>query len=183
MTFFCGAVFAMAQRSGAEEMAVRMGGHSHGGRNQFDPGTVLTLVLVTAVIVLVLWLVSYYSAARRRPAAYHSPGKLFLALCRAHRLRWRDAWLLWRLARCHELEDPARLFLEPERFDPQGLNRSLARHVARLRMLRRRLFAGLPEVDPQPEPPTNSGVFGLPVPMPAPEPGTAGSPPPVDAIA
>jgi hypothetical protein len=83
------------------------------------------------------------------------------------------------VARWHELEDPTRLFLDPERFDPQGLNRLLARHATRLRWLRRRLFAGLPEGGPQPDPPTNSGIFELPVPVT----GTTGNPPPVDAIA
>jgi hypothetical protein len=183
MNLCCGVAFALAQRSGVDEMASRMAEGFRGDRTRFDPGTVLTLILATAAIVLALWLVSYCSAGRRRPAAHNSPGKLFLALCRAHRLGWRDAWLLWRLARWHELEAPARLFLEPDRFDFQGLNRSLTRRAARLQSLRRRLFADLPEADGRSAPPTNSGAFGLPLAGPTADPGTVGTPPPISAIA
>jgi len=159
MSLWCSAVFTLAQRGGVEEMANRMVDGSRGDRTHFDPGMLLTLALGAAAVVLALWLTSYFSGGRRRPTAYHSPGRLFLALCRAHRLPWRDAWLLWRMARWNELEDPARLFLEPERFDPQGLSRPLTRHAPRLQSLRARLFAGLPEADAQPGPLTNSGVF------------------------
>lgn len=179
MISWCDLPFTLALASGAEEAAGRVAEGLRGGRAEFDSGTLLTLALSLAAIVLVLWFTSYCSGGRRRTTAYHSPGRLFLTLCRAHRLGWRDVWLLWRLARWYELEDPARLFLEPERFDPSTLSRRLTRQAARLRLLRSRLFAGLVETDSPSGPPANSGAFGLPLPSTA----TAGIAPPVETVA
>ncbi len=173
------AALALAQRSGVVERASLLADGFRSSRTHFEPDMLITLASGMAAVVLLIWLTSFFSGARRRLTVYNSPGRLFLALCRAHRLRWRDAWLLWQLARWHELEDPARLFLEPERLDREGLNRRLTRHAVRLRWLRLRLFGGLPEADALPGPPTDSGAFGLPVPMP----NTPGSSPPVDAMA
>jgi hypothetical protein len=173
------AALALTQRSGAVERATLLADGARSFRTHFEPDMLITLASGLVAAVLLIWLTSFFSGARRRLTAYNSPGRLFLALCRAHRLRWRDAWLLWQLARWHELEDPARLFLEPERFDREGLNRRLTRHAVRLRWLHLRLFAGLPEADAPPGPPTNSGAFGPSLSVPSP----AGSPPPVDAIA
>ena len=53
-------------------------------------------------------------------AILSSPNRLFLSLCRAHRIAWSDRWLLWRLAASQRLEDPVRVFLEPERLDPDA---------------------------------------------------------------
>jgi hypothetical protein len=134
-----------AQRSGIDEMS-----EGFRGRARMDSTHLVAILLGLAAVVLVVWLLSYFSGSRRRPAAYHSPGRLFLAIAKGHRLSWRETWLLWRVARWHRLEDPARLFLEPDRFDRENLGASLMRHAARLQSLRGRLFAGLvrPEQGP-----------------------------------
>lgn len=178
MSPWCDLLFTLALASGAEEAAGRVAEGFRGERAEFDSGTLLTLALSLAAVLLVLWFTSYWSGGRRRASAYHSPGRLFLTLCRAHRLRWRDVWLLWQLARWYELEDPARLFLEPERFDPSTLSRRLTRQAARLRLLRARLFAGLRETEEPSGPSTHSGVLGLPVPSTA----AAGIAPAIEAV-
>ncbi len=73
-------------------------------------------------------------------AILSSPNRLFLSLCRAHRIAWSDRWLLWRLAASQRLEDPARVFLEPERLDPDAAGPFSARRAARLERLQRKLF-------------------------------------------
>jgi len=72
-----------------------------------------------------------------------SPNRLFLSLCRAHGIAWSDRWLLWRLAASQRLKDPARLFLEPERLDPDLARPLSRRRAARLERLRLQLFEGL----------------------------------------
>ena len=123
----------------------------------------IEMLVGMGVVVLIVWVLSYFSDGRRRPASYRSPGRLFLALARAHRLTWWQIWLLWRLARWRGLKDPARLFLEPQWFDREGLSRRLARRAARLRLLRSRLFAGLSEAETQASAPVASGGLGLPI--------------------
>jgi hypothetical protein len=75
------------------------------------------------------------------------PLGLFLSLSKAHGLGWSDRWLLWQLARSHRLRAPARLFLEPERFEASRLPPAMRRHAARLEGLHERLFAGLAEAE------------------------------------
>ncbi len=135
-----------AERGGVDELAGRAADGIRGDRVPMDSTRLIAILVALAGIVLAVWLLSYFSEKRRRPVAYHSPWRLFLALAKAHRLTWRDVWLLWRLSRFHQLADPARLFLEPERLDREGLSRPLARHAARLQSLRSRLFVGLTEL-------------------------------------
>jgi hypothetical protein len=161
---WCDIAVVFAERNGVDALASRMADGFRSGHGRLDSGRLAAILLSGAAVVLVVWLLSYFSDGRRRPVAYHSPWKLFLSLGKAHRLTSRELWLLWRLARWHELEDPARLFLEPERFDCRGLSPWLTRRAARLQSLRSRLFAGLAK--PDSAVPAASGVPGLPIAMP-----------------
>lgn len=96
-------------------------------------------VLTTAVIVF--WLVSRAMERRARRGHFDSSMGLFLSLAKAHNLGWSESWLLWQLARHHQLKEPARLFLEPERFDSGNLTDSLLRKQNRLILISRRIFA------------------------------------------
>jgi hypothetical protein len=146
MTRWCELALLAAERTGMDELADRAADGIRGSRVPMDSTRLITILAGLAGVVFVVWLLTKFSEQRRRPATYHSPRRLFLALAKAHRLSWMDVWLLWRLARFHQLEDPARLFLDPERFDREGLSRPLARHAARLQSLRSRLFAGLADL-------------------------------------
>jgi len=106
------------------------------------------LVLVLGILVgigLLIWLLSYALSLRERRRNYASPLRLFISLCRAHRLKWGEGWLLWQLARAQQLRDPARLFLEPERLAPAGLPLALRLRAPLVADLQRRLFALPPE--------------------------------------
>jgi len=93
------------------------------------------------LVIVITALGSWYSERKGKPRRCNSPKRLFWSLCRAHDLSWRDRWILWRLSRYQELDDPARLFLEPHRFDSPNLSFALQRHPARIASLRERLFA------------------------------------------
>jgi len=130
-------------QSSLNELASRMGdGFRPGGTPSHSSGLSLGLLIVTA-LTIVLWLLGRWANRAFPGGANASPGRLFLRLCRAHRLGWSDGWLLWRLARALRLDCPVRLFLEPHRLDGDGLPEPFRRHRARLAALSARLFAGL----------------------------------------
>ncbi len=101
------------------------------------------LIAVALLFLLALgvgFLVTHY-----RRHSLHSPKRLFLSLCRAHRLGWKQTWLLWQLARAQGLENAALLFVDPDRFDPNYIGLWLRPHQPALLEIRKRIFAGLSE--------------------------------------
>jgi hypothetical protein len=99
------------------KLARSMGENFRGENAQLDIVDVwIGLAVVTAVAVVLL-LVSKFVARRQSTKRSFSPPGLFNQLCQAHALDRAATKALWRLARQDELEHPARLFLEPERFD------------------------------------------------------------------
>jgi hypothetical protein len=143
MGSWCFGDLPLLGRNGLDELASRMADGFRGDRARWDSTTLIAMVAGTTAIILLLWIVSRYVGRQDRRTVHQSPGKLFLRLCSAHRLTWTETWLLWRLARWRRLGDPARLFLEPERFDTRDLAPVLARHTPRIQSLCVRLFAGL----------------------------------------
>jgi len=111
---------------------------------QVTAGDVVIALLILAGIAVAVWFLSRLLPLGGQRRARSSPGRLFLSLCTAHRLRWREYWWLWRLARSQRLRDPARLFLEPERWEAAGLSPALRVHASQLTRLRERLFAEPP---------------------------------------
>ena len=154
-----------------------------GNRSRLDAGDMLFGVFVLVAAVLVVWglsaLINYHE--RRRTAS--NPWFLLFSLCRAHRLPWSDWWLLLRLARLQRLGHPARLFLEPERFDPAAIPLPLRAQRARLKALASRLFADLSEEPPREAPPPKPSAQDTPTETPldgkTPPPPTAAPPPPI----
>ncbi len=114
---------------------------------RFDMQDAVLALMVLAGVVLALWALSYFLKFQDKQTTFTSPTMLFWSLCRAHGLRWSDRWLLWRVARAARLAEPARLFLEPERFEPSQLRPTFRLHAARLGRLAEMLF-----VDPPPPP-------------------------------
>ncbi len=111
------------------------------------------------VAVVATWLVTAWYLALRRPRPVGRPWRLFFQLARAHRLAWRDTWLLHRLACRLELQQPALLFVQPENFAPSRLEDWPSNRIARLAQLRERLFQGLGQPPPaEAEQPASSPV-------------------------
>ncbi len=137
MNHFAAAAIVFAQRSPMENLA----DYFRGPRTQLRASDALYLLLGFGGLILLAWLLSLLMNWQERGCRRPSPLRLFLALCRAHRLAWTDRWLLWRLARSQGLPEPARVFLEPERFDPTHLAGAFGRSRARLEQLREKLFA------------------------------------------
>ena len=117
-----------------------MGSGFRGRRARLETSDVLVGLAIIAGVSAVVWLLWYVNLRQQGGGKRSRPLMLFLELCRAHGLRFSERWLLWRLARAVRLRDPARLFLEPERFDTAGLPAVLRLRAAQLTRLRERLF-------------------------------------------
>jgi hypothetical protein len=111
------------------------------GMEQLVYGALFCVVVGAAAFVIVQLIRS-----RRRRKGRTSPWGLFVELCHAHKLNWRQRWLLWRLARIKKLSHPARLFIEPELFAAGGLPRELRGSSVQLNTIRARLFADAKEI-------------------------------------
>jgi hypothetical protein len=122
-------------------------GFQHG--SGVSRGNIVLGVFVLVGIVLAVWAAAYWHTHRDRLPWCNDAAKLFWSLCRAHALRWGDRWLLWRVARYQRLDDPARMFLEPQRLDPANLGAVFRTQSARLGAIRARLFAGLSQEEPK----------------------------------
>ncbi len=144
MESWCSRALLLAEHNALDELAGRMADGFRGDRVRLDFGLIAGLLLGAAGLAAVIWFVSRLAGGRNRRSVSNSPAKLFMSLCRVHGLAWQDKWLLWRLARWQRLDDAARLFLEPEQFDLEGLSPDLGARTQRLKALRDRLFADLP---------------------------------------
>ena len=147
MESWCSRALLLAEHNGLDELASRMADGFRGDRVRLDSGLVAGLLLGAAGLVIVFWFLSRLADGRGRRSVSNSPMKLFVSLCRAHGLAWQDTWLLWRLARWQQLDDAARLFLEPEHFNLEGLSPDLSARGQRLKSLRDRLFADLADLN------------------------------------
>lgn len=144
------ASFAFASGLVALDSVVdRMGDNLRGEPLRWNPSSMITFGLFLAAGILASWLWVRFAGYHDWRVRCNSPWRLFLVLCRAHRLRWSDRWLLWRLSQQRSLEDPGDLFLEPRHLDLESLPAAWRRHAARLEGLRKRLYAGLTTSRPQ----------------------------------
>ena len=103
-------------------------------------GVMIALVLL-AVVIVGLWILSRTIERRSGRRQFDSSFGLFMSLCAAHHLRWSQRLLLWRLALAGRLTEPARLFVEPHRFETKNLGERLMPRAAELKEIARRLFA------------------------------------------
>ena len=116
-----------------------LGDRFRNGGGNFDWLTMLIVVVVMAIAIAVVWLVSQH-LNKRETGGYHNHRSLYRELCRAHQLGWRDRRLLALLAHKQGVVVPARLFVEPERFEPPRLEGLKESQQTRLAGLREYLF-------------------------------------------
>jgi hypothetical protein len=127
-----------------------LGDTFRGRSNPLQKEDLVIALCVLGGILFAVWLLSKLPAFGQRSGSYNSPRRLFRGLCRAHGLGWSERRLLWQLAQAEQLADPARLFLEPERFDEVHLNDALCARAAELKEIRQRLFCDPPTQDRAP---------------------------------
>jgi hypothetical protein len=110
---------------------------------KLDPGLIfVSLVVLAAVMCFLVWLNRMMNRQEGR-RLYNNPKQLFRSLCRAHDLSRGQQRLLLQIARLQNLQQPAVLFVEPERFDQAAkawTSQAAATNAAELKQI---LFAGL----------------------------------------
>jgi len=151
-------------------------------RGRMDSGELLVSLAILAGVLVAIGILARIFDRHRRKQPYTSPGRLLLSLCKAHGLHWSEWWLLRQIARHQELEDPARLFVEPERLDPANVGPFWAAKRGQIQTLRACLFSDLAELTSPPggslRGPGQGGPGGAPTPLfPAPAIPTLDLPP------
>lgn len=129
----------LAQKDPLEDIAREF----RGRETRVESGYLIMGLLILVGIVVGIWVLAKVLERYEKRRPMNSSLMLFLGLCKAHRLRWTQRWLLWRVARDQQLKDPARLFMEPERLDPSNLRGVLRLRGPQLEAIRSRLFAGM----------------------------------------
>lgn len=154
----------IAQDSRVDEMARRMAEGFSDDPVRFGDNVWWVAVLIVGGLLAAVAILVSQTGRRQRRAMPSNPRRLFADLCQAHGLARDDRRLLHRLAGSQGLDAPARLFLEPERFDPAVLPARLRSWGARFQAIRGRLFAGLSEEVPPPPLPQDqaAAVPGIP---------------------
>ncbi|MEE8450993.1 MAG: hypothetical protein V3R99_03730 [Thermoguttaceae bacterium] len=122
-----------------------------GQRTRIDLNDIMTGLLILCIAICVFWVLSVVIRLQDRHRTFTSPMAMFLSLCKAHRLRLSQGWLLWRVARAHRLRDPALVFVRPELFNPARLGPSLQLRTAQLKRLGDMLFVETDEDDEKPK--------------------------------
>ena len=111
-----------------------------GPRAKFGTEDAITAIGAIVAVAIVLYFVNRWHNRHSGRHSYNNPQAMFGELCKAHNLDRKTAQLLKRVASWQRLEQPARLFLEPERFEPANLSPELERYSAELLELRSKLF-------------------------------------------
>jgi hypothetical protein len=112
-----------------------------GPRAQFGLDDAATALAVIAALAFVLYCVNRWHSRHSGRQSFNSPKAMFRELCKAHKLDRKARQLLKQVARWQGLAHPARLFVEPERFETINLSPQLERRSAELQKLRAKLFA------------------------------------------
>ena len=124
----------------AQGRYVHMGNRFRHGSDAGDSTTFIIFVSVLVTILVVALVAARIVAVRNAPG-YFSQNGLFRELCRVHGLDWASRRLLMRLAHYQNLEDPARLFIEPARFQSEQLDGPLAEFRSQLQSIAGVIFA------------------------------------------
>lgn len=113
---------------------------ARGRRGGADTGEVLLYMAIAAVVIGVVCGVLYAVNRHRHTQRFNSHASLFNGLCERHELNRSARALLKQIAGHHKLKYPARVFIEPKLFDPNGLGGSLKSQGLQVAALRNQLF-------------------------------------------
>jgi hypothetical protein len=138
MSTFTGRLLLLADRANVFR---DMGSGFREKRESFNPSDLLWWLFVAAAVIAVFVVVASILAKQDKHRLFNSPRALFNALCKAHNLDRGSRMLLKQLAQAQQLTVPARMFLEPDRFDPALLGPELRHYRDTVIQLRNKLFA------------------------------------------
>lgn len=120
-----------------------MGKRFRGRSAEFHFDDFLTGMLLIGALGLGVFILARLRSSQEKWRASNHPWALFRELCKAHQLDRSSCRLLRELARWQALDHPARLFLEPERYELRALSPQLVEQAEALHALRDRLIGPL----------------------------------------
>ena len=135
MSSLLSTIALFAQRAQWEQMGGRFG-----TRNRFTFGDAILWLGLLLSFVFSLYLLSLYAKSRDKKGVSNSPVGLFKELCKEHGLNFRNRKLLSRLATETKLQQPAALFLDPNRFHASNLPNSLKREAKAFAEIKKTIF-------------------------------------------
>lgn len=136
------ALFALPlMTAGGGESFMYLGDRFRSENAAVGPVSVGVVTAVAIVIVTLIWLFTRTRHPEQKRPINH-PWKLMTELAQAHRLSSQQQRLLQRMVRHFSVEPPARIFLEPERFDQAIQEATFQSQTPRLAQLKERLFGG-----------------------------------------
>ena len=141
MTNLYGLFVLLADRSKWE----RLGDGLHGENAKLGINELLALVALVAGALLFVSLLHAFVSRQERKRSYHHPKRLFGELCTAHRISKQDRLLLKRLADCWKFNQPAMLFVKPDKFDRDIVKNPSSKDAESIERLRCRLFGTVGE--------------------------------------
>jgi hypothetical protein len=144
-------LFLLAQHSRLDAMSDGFRSHDDSTRDELLLG-----LLILAVVGAGVWAATRLATGPTMGQRYDNPWQLFHALCKAHGLGWTERHLLKRMATLQGLKDPARIFLEADRWEPNRLPHGIRHEFTRLSALQKRLFEMPVDVNPG-KPATKAG--------------------------
>lgn len=106
----------------------------------FDSSDVLLGFGIVAGVILGISFLYMLMNRSERTRRFNSPKELFRSLCRVHQLDRANRRVLKAMARHQRLTQPARLFLEPERFESVNLSPALRTQLGVVEALQAKLF-------------------------------------------
>jgi hypothetical protein len=133
--------FQSAVLLAVDEEAYRVWGRFDHGKTTFGTGHLVTIVGITALLVLAVMVWRIIARRSARTFKSDSPTRLFRELCAAHGLKRSDRRLLQQLATSRRVMNAETLFVEPQHFETKNLPPELKPSVAALRQLRVHLFS------------------------------------------
>ncbi len=109
-------------------------------RPQIDGGQLAIYLAITVGLIVAVCVIFYFGTRMRNNWRFKSPLALFLGLCQAHKLDVGSKKLLRQVAQQHKLDQPARVFTDPQWIDKASLSGALRSQSMKLGILRERLF-------------------------------------------
>jgi hypothetical protein len=134
----CGMTAVFGQ--GSPLLATRNLGAAGRASYDMDLGAMVVWLMIAAGGIAAVSLGLWWFTRRMHRRSRYSHAALLAGLCRLHGLTRRGRALLGQLARASGLAHPARLFLEPEWYEPSRLPPALRGRSDEIARLRQRLF-------------------------------------------
>ena len=120
-----------------------MGRDFRADHSKLDATLLIVSVVVLIGVLIFMWILNRAMTQQEGPRLYNDPKQLFRDLCRAHELTGGQRRLLLAIARSQKLQQPAMLFVEPDRLTAAQAAKEFRRYKGTLGKLSSALFNDL----------------------------------------